>query len=143
MTAPLRQLDMFARRRPPAYPAKGRSAVEFRTHCMLADTLARWAEPGWWWTHFPAGEKRDPVTGARLKRMGLKPGVSDFLFIGPAGGLAWLELKRGTAPLSDAQVAFRVAMKARGVPHIIARSYGQAVDELKQLGILPRSVHVQ
>jgi hypothetical protein len=41
MTAPLRQLDFFARgRRAPAYPAKGRSAVEFRTHCALADMPA-------------------------------------------------------------------------------------------------------
>jgi hypothetical protein len=34
---------------------------------------------GWLYTHFPAGEYRPKRTGAKLKRMGLKRGVPDFL----------------------------------------------------------------
>jgi hypothetical protein len=138
----LAQLELFRRQRA-RFPRKGAAALEFRTHCLLADTLRRWCAPGWWWTHFPAGEKRPPATGARLKRMGLKRGASDFMFVGPAGELAWLELKRGAAPLTDEQIEFRRAMQARGVPMMVARSYAQAVGDLKALGILPASVHVQ
>jgi hypothetical protein len=35
--------------------------------------------------HFPTGEKRDASTGAKLKRMGTKPGWPDLILVSPSG----------------------------------------------------------
>ena len=111
-------------------------ATEFRTHCAIAGSLRMGAHPGWLWTHFPAGEKRDPAAGARLKRMGLKPGWADFLLVDPNGRHHWLELKRGRAPLTEAQHAFAVAMLERGVPYKAARSFEEAIAQLREWGAI-------
>jgi hypothetical protein len=62
---------------------------------------------GYPWTHFPAGERRDSRTGAKLKHMGLNPGWADFLLILPMGKLGCIELKAPKGRLSDEQKAFR------------------------------------
>lgn len=109
---------------------------EVRTHVAVADALRVGCVPGWLWSHFPAGENRDEKTGARLKRMGLKRGWSDFLLIDPGGKHHWLELKRGKAELTDPQEAFRDACQARGVPWAVARSFEEAVSVLTEWGAL-------
>jgi hypothetical protein len=106
-------------------------ALERQTHIAIADSLDLGSAPGWIWTHFPAGEKRSKETAALLKRMGVKPGFSDFLLISPTGQHHWLELKRGRAPLTEAQEAFRDACQARGVPHAVARSFNEAMQVLE------------
>ena len=68
--------------------------IERRTHIAIADTLRVACRPGWWWSHVPSGEHRTEKTGALLKRMGLRRGMSDFLF-SPHWSPCWLELKRG------------------------------------------------
>jgi VRR-NUC domain len=130
-----RQLDLLKhpRRqrgtRPPPAP-------EFRTHCAIADALRVGIAPGWIWTHFPAGEKRDKGAAARLKRMGLRPGFPDFLLISPTGVHCWLELKRGRARLNWAQDLFRTEMLERGVPHAVARSFDEAIRVLTAWGAI-------
>lgn len=114
--------------------------LEFRTTIAVADALRIGCVPGWLWTHFPAGEHRNAKTGARLKRMGLKRGWSDFLLVDPGGVHHWLELKRGKADLSDDQEAFALAMEARGVPWALARSFDEAVRQLTAWGALRLSV---
>jgi hypothetical protein len=115
------QTDLFTRRvrKPPL-------ALELRIA----------AEPGWLWTHFPSGEKRDTQAGARLKRMGLKPGFFDLMLIGPSGELHFLEIKRGAAPLTPAQRYFQVQMQMRGVPCAVARNYEAAETQLRAWGVL-------
>jgi hypothetical protein len=134
MSSAARQLSLFRGRRQagvrPPLP------IERKTHIALADTL-RWAcLPDWLWTHFPAGEHRDEATGALLKRMGLQRGWSDFLLIDPEGVHYWLELKRGKAPLTEDQEAFRDACLARGVPWALARSFDEAVTQLMTWGAI-------
>jgi hypothetical protein len=129
-----RQLHLFRGprqrgRRPPAAP-------EFRTQCALADLLRRCADPEWFWTAFPAGEYRTAATGARLKRMGLKRGVSDFVFISPGGEFCGLELKRRGGRQSEAQVAFEAWCLAHGVTYAVADSYEAAVAILVSWGVL-------
>jgi hypothetical protein len=123
----------FWQRRPASRMAP---ALERRTHILLADTLRAACRPGWWWSHIPSGELRTEQTGALLKRMGLKPGMGDFLIISPTGQHCWLELKRGAAPLTDGQEAFAAMCRDRCVPYQIARSYDQAVAALKLWGAL-------
>lgn len=66
------------------------------------------------WTHFPAGEKRDARTGAKLKAMGLAAGWPDFLFVLPNGLLATIELKKPGGRTSEAQDDFAEKAQACG-----------------------------
>jgi len=69
--------------------------------------------------------------------MGLKRGIPDFVFVSPVGKHCWLELKRGNAPLTDAQAAFANMCWERGISHHVVRSYEEAVDALQGWGVLP------
>jgi hypothetical protein len=143
-----RQLHLFRSRR-----QHGRAPpepLEFEVHCMVADTLRRWASPNWVWTHIPLGEDRSAVTGARLKRMGANPGWPDFLLIAPRDHAPrwcrrphFLELKRHGGRLTEAQAGFALWCELNGCPHAVASSYRQAVEVLKGWGALRAGVHVQ
>lgn len=114
--------------------------LEFVSHIAVADHLRAACKPRWLWSHFPAGEHRNAATGARLKRMGLKRGWSDFVLISPFALVHWLEMKRGKAPLTEDQEAFRDACREIGVPWALARSVDEALAQLVDWGALPRSV---
>jgi len=132
MTRPMHQPDFWQRRPARRMPLP----IERRTHIALADTLRVSCRPGWWWSHVPSGEHRSEKTGALLKRMGTQRGMLDFLLIAPSGAHHWMELKRGNAPLTDAQRAFIEELTGRGVPWFVARDYEGAVRQLKQWGTL-------
>lgn len=139
--ASLSQLHLFRRGNRPERP---KPALEFKTACAVADTLARCADPTWKWSHFPSGEARTAAAGARLKRQGLKPGWPDYLFISPTTGQAYfLELKRGNGPLSEAQAEFRDWCHAHRVPWHCARSYDDAIATVIAWGVLRREVRPQ
>jgi len=117
--------------------------MEDQTTIAVADALRIAAVPGWLWSHFPAGEERDKRVGAKLKRMGLKPGWPDFLLISPEGMHHWLELKRGVrGTLKPDQVDFAQHMLARDVPWAVARSFDEAVTVLTRWGALRLTVSV-
>lgn len=63
----------------------------------------RW--PGTLAFHVPNGEKRTKAIGAKLKAMGAKKGVPDWLIDDPRGGHpgARIELKTGSNQLSEEQ----------------------------------------
>ena len=116
-------------------------ALEFRTQCALADLLRYAADKDWFFTAFPGGEKRSAATGARLKRMGVKPGMSDFIFISPAGQFYGLEIKRGRlGRLNEAQESFRAWCDRHGVAYAVADSYDAAVAVLVGWGVLKTEV---
>ena len=111
--------------------------IERRTHIAIADLLRTAAYPSWLWLHVPNGEFRTDQTAALLSRMGVRPGVFDFLFIGPDGTHYWLELKRTkSSPLSDAQKLFRAELVKRHIPHAIAYSFDDAVAWLKSWKVI-------
>lgn len=67
---------------------------------LLAVTLPK--KVMWW--HTPNGEKRSPITAAKLKAMGVKPGVPDFLLYDrQTGYLYCMEVKSRDGHLTDAQ----------------------------------------
>ena len=109
-------LPLPGRRRRPPPP------IERRTHIALCDLLRIACRPGWLWWHTPNGEHRSPATAALLARMGVRAGVSDFVLVGPTGTHHYLELKRGKAPLSEAQKQFLGELAVRDVTHAVARS---------------------
>jgi hypothetical protein len=96
-----RQLHLFRGRkqRGTAPPAPS----ECQLHCAVADTVRRWIMPGWIFTHIASGEKRDQVTAARLKRMGVMPGFPDLVFFGPHAEVCFVELKGRDGRLGQAQ----------------------------------------
>ena len=61
--------------------------------------------PGWIYTHIASGEKRDPMTAARLKRMGVTPGFSPICAI---------ELKAKAGRLSEHQAAIKRHLEQAG-----------------------------
>jgi len=58
----------------------------------VCDHLRLRAKPDVVWLHCPNGERRDKITGAKLKRMGVLAGASDLLFWHNGNSFA-LELK--------------------------------------------------
>jgi hypothetical protein len=109
---------------------------EEESHVAVADALRAGCAPGWLWSHFPAGEDRNEIVGAKLKRMGLQRGWFDFLLISPQGAMRWLELKRGKASLTRDQEAFALALDERGTVWSVARSADEAIGTLRLWGAL-------
>lgn len=72
---------------------------------------------GW---HTPNGEKRDRRTAEKLKRMGVLPGVADWLMF-PDGVKIAIEFKRPDGgEQSDDQVKFEKAWKRNGGVYHVA-----------------------
>ena len=134
----MRQLHLFksSRQRGTAPPP----AKEFELHCVFADTLKVSMMPGWRYTHLPFGEKRDPPTAARLKRMGVTPGWPDFIFVGPYRAVFWLELKRKGGTLSDAQRDVMGHLMRCGFGYLCTNDLQDAITTLKDLGIVRAEV---
>lgn len=80
-------------------------------------------------THVPNGEKRDTVTGAKLKRMGVRPGVEDLQFL-YQGRLYALEIKARGGAQDDDQKARQAAVEAQGGCYAVVRSIPEAGDFL-------------
>ena len=131
MPRPAAQVDLFTKRvrKPPPAP-------EFALQCMVADILNRWITPGWRFSHFPAGELRNKVTAARLKRMGLARGWADLILLSPAALAHFLELKRRGEKPSDDQEDFAAFCQAAGYPCEWTDSFDVALAILKRWGAL-------
>jgi hypothetical protein len=114
-----------------------RSQSEFRLSCAVADHLARILPPDVLHSHFPAGEARTAITGARLKRMGLQKGWADYLIFHPGGVLA-IELKAGAGKASDEQCAFGNKLHALGGVYRICRSLDDVDAALSDAGVMAR-----
>jgi hypothetical protein len=71
-----RQLHLFRGRRQRGTIAAAPS--EFASQPFLVDVIRRWIDPQWRFTHVPLGEIRDPMTAARLKRLGVVAGWPDL-----------------------------------------------------------------
>lgn len=77
--------------------------------------------PGLLIFHVPSGEPRDVVVAMKLKRMGVVPGVADFLMFVPGRAVA-IEMKDEGGRQSDPQKLFQKKWKACGNIYVIARS---------------------
>jgi hypothetical protein len=118
-------------------------ASEFQLQCAVVDTCNRWINREWIFTHIPSGEKRDPVTAARLKRMGVTPGFPDLLFIGINGGICWVELKAKHGRLSNAQGFIAEFLMAADNRYLCSSDYREIIEVLKGWGVLRSGISVQ
>ena len=110
---------------------------EFALQCSIADALRLSIDPAWIWTAMPMGEKRDPITAMRLKRMGVVAGYPDIVLFGPQCRVVWLELKRpGGGRLSEVQEIRAQQLRECGHTHIVTNDFQHALDLLRDLGIV-------
>ena len=143
-----RQLHLFKskRQRGTKLPA----ASEFEVHCVIADTIRLSKSPGWVWFHPPNGGARPfqidakgrrwSGEGGRLKRMGQRPGASDFILAGPPNGrLHALELKRQGETPTDEQFAFLDEVIAAGGLADWCDNFNDAMRILKAWGAVRAS----
>lgn len=108
-----------------AVPVRKRTQPEFRLTCAVADLLRFTAKPGVYFTHLPFGEARSERTGARLKRMGTRPGAGDFLIL-VDGRAVMLELKVGKGRQNENQRdTERDWTVAKGL-YVVCRGYDEA-----------------
>jgi hypothetical protein len=84
--------------------------------------------------HIANQRATSPMQGAKLKRMGVKSGVSDLFIVRSSGhwkGL-WLELKSKTGKVSPKQLQFLADMKAEGYDTAICFGADNAIDYIKK-----------
>lgn len=124
-------LPTRARRKPPQTPG---GLSEHQIHSAVAAHLrARCPAQVVWW-HTPNGELRDPVTAAKLKRMGVRAGLPDFLLL-ITGRLYGLELKRERgAAISPAQREMHAALISAGAIVATARGLDEVLEILTAWG---------
>jgi hypothetical protein len=124
--------------------------LEYKMQIDLVDLLKLTLRPdrvAYW--HTPNGEWRDIKTGAKLKAMGVLPGVADLFFLWsiPVSVVAephvrkfpqnlFLELKRHGEDLSPEQEHFRDLVTAHAAFYEVADSIDVAIAILKRHQIL-------
>ena len=118
-----------------------RATPELSLHYAVAEMLERFAAPGVVWWHTPNGGRMTAQRGARLKRMGVKPGVADFILLTPSRKMpCMLELKSAKGKLSPAQVDFGLAVKLHGGLYEIARTQQEAEEYLLDIGAIHKVI---
>lgn len=88
------------------------------------------------WFAVPNGESRSARTGAKLKAMGVRPGVADIVIVLPGGMVAFLELKAAAGRLSDRQKVFRTFCELNGAPYEVASTPAEVERILKEWGAI-------
>jgi hypothetical protein len=100
-------------------------------------TAEYFALRGWFATHFPAGEYRPVRVGAKLKRMGLLPGMPDFLIFSPKPpgrpGTA-VELKSPKGTMKPNQKLRRDQLIDAGWLYFVCRDINEVVAVTACLG---------
>jgi len=92
--------------------------------------------PGVLWWHTANGGRRDRVEAAKLKKMGVLPGVADLLFL-YRGHFYSLELKIAAGGrVSEEQLAWRDAVNSNGGFACVARGLDEALQTLTMWGLL-------
>ncbi len=111
------------------------AGTEQATHLAVVSLLRSASRHGVVWFHVPNGEARDAITGAKLKRMGVIPGVPDLMLIvdGKSHGL---EIKSDKGLLSASQKVFREDMENAGGFYHVAKSVDEAIGILSGIGAL-------
>jgi len=116
---------MTARRRSP----------ELQIHAAVVAHLRLRAKPDVLWLHCPNGERREKITGAKLKRLGVLPGASDLLLWHNGHAFA-LELKRPGGRLSESQLEFLARFNDAGGHCAVAEGIDRALAVLESWNLL-------
>jgi hypothetical protein len=108
------------------------AAKEVATHCAIADAIrATRLNPGWTWWHTPNGGWRTKAEAGMFQRMGVDPGVPDFLLFGPPHArLHGYELKRRGEHPTEAQIVWGRALLNAGGLWAWGDTYDAAIAQL-------------
>jgi hypothetical protein len=131
-------LDQIDKPRPKPLKLTQWECSEFAVQSSLVDALRNFAAPDCLWLHIGNGERRDVITGSRLKRMGVRPGAADLLFVRSGAPPLFMELKTSRGVQSETQRAFEAQAITAGAEYMIARSLDAALDVLWRRGFLSR-----
>jgi hypothetical protein len=112
-----------------------RRSPEAQIHRAVVAHLRLRAKPDVLWLHVPNGERRDKITGAKLKRMGVLPGAADLLFWHQGNSFA-LELKSPRGRPSEAQLDFLARFNDAGGHTAVAEEIDRALGCLEAWGLL-------
>jgi hypothetical protein len=108
---------------------------EAQLHITVIEHLRLRAKPDVLWLHPANGGRRDKITGAKLKRMGVLAGAADLLIWHRSISFA-LELKAPGRRLSEAQLAFMAAFNDAGGHTAWADTIDGALNVLTALELL-------
>ena len=116
-----------------------RKATEDGEHMAVAQYLDC---TGALWCHVPNGGHRHLAVAAKLKRMGVKAGVPDFLVFDPPPGMpsavgVALELKAHGGRVSKQQRGWLDDLQDRRWLAMVALGAGDAITRLRACGYLP------
>lgn len=106
---------------------------------IAAHLTARASSDVLWW-HTPNGGSRNAIEAAKLRRMGVKPGIPDLLLL-VGGRLHALELKtakqgsRAKGRLSAHQMIVLDAMGRQGVRVAVAYGLDEALAQIEAWGL--------
>jgi hypothetical protein len=83
----------------------------------------------------PNGGRRDKITGAILKREGVKAGVPDIIVVRDGGSVAFIEVKTAKGRLSNSQTEFRDWCGLNSVPFGVVRNVSDVESFLIDLNV--------
>lgn len=107
-----------------------KSETELQKHTVkLLETYAR---NDICWFAVPNGEYRKPKTAARLKLLGVRPGVADFIFLIDTKSFA-LELKWGKNKQTDSQLEWEEEWERAGGFYFIACTISEVISILRTI----------
>jgi len=109
---------------------------EHQLQASLCAYLKVAAKPGIFWTAIGNGGRRSIGVAMKLKREGVQRGTPDLLFVLPEGRTAFLEMKIKGGKLSPEQKAVRDQFRALGHNWAVAKSFDEACDFLRSVGVL-------
>lgn len=120
--------------------AKPRKHEEDDLQMAIVQHLRLLAPKNVLWWHCPNGGTRSKRMGARLKAMGVRPGVFDLNFILADGRFAAMEIKVRGGRLSIEQRQFGDALGAVNVEYAVVYSIDTALSVLRAWQVLPPDV---
>lgn len=112
---------------------------EQQIHKAVVQHLRTRAVPGLVWWHTPNGGGRSKVEGAIFKSMGVRAGVSDFIFV-HANRIYALELKAEGGRASEAQLKFLSDIDAAGAHTAMPEGLDPALATLEAWGLIKPSI---
>lgn len=86
----------------------------------------------------PNGGSRNIIEAVNLKRQGVKAGVPDIIIVHRGKALG-LELKAKNGSLQESQKVTFPKMRAAGMRIEVARSFGEAIDLIREMGVSLRA----
>jgi hypothetical protein len=133
-----RKFSHFGKRRglPATTSQPNVQAPEFETHCAIL-TLIKTIAPGVLVFHPANGGWRSKAEGARLKALGVTPGIPDLCLIAPVGKVFFIECKTASGKLSPDQRKIHEWLTAIGVQCAVCRSVDDALNALRCWGLAP------